>query len=65
MNNAKLNANKVLKLLFWAFTAAFLIGAFLASDRSDMFAGLGRLLNYPAQVTKDCFLIGGVSGSFV
>ncbi len=65
MNNAKLNASKVLKLLFWAFTAAFLIGAFLASDRSDMFAGLGRLLNYPAQVTKDSFLIGGVSGTFL
>ncbi len=65
MKGSKYSASTVLKGTFWAMDLAFLVAAFIASDRAGMFAGLGELLNYPAQITKDSFLIGGLSATFL
>ena len=55
----------LLKLVMSAFTIAFLIGAFCAPDRSEMFAGLGRIISKPSMLTKDYFFleIGSISGA--
>ena len=48
----------VLTLFFYAF-------AFAMPDRSEMLSGLTDILLYPAQVTKDYFIIGNLSGTFL
>ena len=63
----KMETGKVLRAMMCAFTAAFLIGAVLAPDMSEMFSGLGRICTLPAQLTKDYFKpeLGSISGSML
>ncbi len=57
----------VLRAVMCAFAAAFLLGALLAPDSREMFAGFGRILTGPAQLTKDYFKpeLGSVSGAML
>ena len=48
-----------------ASTLAFLVAAVLCPDRAQMFTGLAGILMSPAQITKDYFIIGSVSGTFL
>ena len=63
----KLKAGRVLRAMMCLFTLAFLIGAILAPDRSEMFSGLGRICTLPAQLTKDYFMpeLGSISGAML
>ena len=45
--------------------AAYLIAALLVPDRGQMMSGLAQILMSPAQLTKDYFEIGSVSGTFL
>lgn len=60
----KLDASRMLKLVFWFFTAAFLVAALVSPDRGGMISGLGTLFTTPAQTTKDYFAVGGISATF-
>ena len=60
----KLDASQMLKLVFWLFTAAFLVAALISPDRGSLVSGLKTLYTTPAQVTKDYFAVGGVSATF-
>ena len=40
----QLSASSFLRLLFAAFTFAFLCSAFIAPDRAEMFTGLRRIM---------------------
>lgn len=59
------DSSYLLRLMMSALTIAFLIGAICAGDRSEMFAGLGRIVSKPSLLTKDYFYaeIGSVSGA--
>lgn len=59
------SASQILKLVFWLFSALFLIVALISPDRGQMISGLGQLYTTPAQVTKDYFEVGGVSATFL
>lgn len=59
------NNSKTIKMFLVAATVVFYLAAIAAPDRADMISGLGKLLMYPAQVTKDYFIIGSISGSFL
>ncbi len=61
------NSGSILRYMLSAFTLAFLIGAICAPDRSEMFAGLGRILSKPSLLTKDYFFleIGSISGAML
>ena len=48
-----------------ACTVYFYGAAFLAPDRSEMIPGLLRIILSPAQVTRDYFFIGSISGAFL
>ena len=63
----RMEAGRILRGAMCAFAAAFLLGALLAPDRGQMFAGLGRILTAPAQLTKDYFKpeLGSVSGAML
>ena len=60
-----LNAVNVIRLFLLASSAAYLIAAFLVPDRGQMMSGLAQILMSPAQLTKDYFEIGSVSGTFL
>ncbi len=55
----------VIRLFLLASSAAFLIGAVAAPDRGQMLPGLAQILMSPAQLTKDYFEIGNISGTFL
>ena len=59
-----LSASCTLKVVFWLFTAAFLVAAIISPDRAEMFSGLKAIYTTPAQVTKDYFEVGSVSATF-
>ncbi len=67
MNEKWKNANtgSMLKVVFWLFTLVFLIAAVAAPDRAEMLSGLKAIYTTPAQVTKDYFEVGSVSGTFM
>ena len=65
MANQKNDSVKVIRLFLLASSAAFLIAAVLAPDRGEMLTGLARILMSPAQLTKDYFIIGSISGAFL
>ena len=48
----------VLTLFFYAY-------AFAMPDRMEMLSGLKTILLTPAQVTKDYFIVGNLSGTFL
>ena len=56
---------KAVRFFLMASSAAFLIAAGLAPDRGEMVTGLARILMSPAQLTKDYFAVGSVSGAFL
>ena len=60
----QLDASRMLKLVFWLFTAAFLVAALVSPDRGSLVSGLKALYTTPAQVTKDYFAVGGLSATF-
>lgn len=59
-----LDASKTIKAVMWLFVLAFLAAAGISADRNAMISGLSRILTTPAQVTKDYFVVGSVSGTF-
>ena len=65
MGNQKYDTVKVIRLFLLASSAAFLIAAGLAPDRDQMLTGLAQILMSPAQLTKDYFAVGSVSGTFL
>ena len=65
MANQKTDSVKIIRFFLMASSAAFLIAAGLAPDRGEMITGLARILMSPAQLTKDYFAVGSVSGAFL
>ena len=65
MANQKTDSVKIIRFFLMASSAAFLIAAGLAPDRGEMITGLARILMSPAQLTKDYFEVGSVSGAFL
>ena len=63
----KMEPRRVLRALMCAFTAAFLVAAFLAPDAKQMLSGLGSICTAPAQLTRDYFKpeLGGISGTML
>ena len=59
-----LPASCMLKVVFWLFTAAFLVAALISPDRAELISGLQAIYTTPAQVTKDYFEVGSVSAAF-
>ena len=55
----------MIRLFLLASSAAFLIAAGLAPDRGQMMSGLAEILMSPAQLTKDYFAVGSISGTFL
>ena len=60
-----LSESDFLKWVVGAFSAAFLIAAFLVPDRADMLSGLGRILSQPCKIPGNCFAIGGYAGTLL
>ena len=60
-----LSSVNVIRLFLLASSAAYLIAALLVPDRGRMMSGLAQILMSPAQLTKDYFEIGSVSGTFL
>ena len=60
-----LSSVNVIRLFLLASSAAYLIAALLVPDRGQMMSGLAQILMSPAQLTKDYFEIGSVSGTFL
>ena len=65
MANQKNDSVKIIRLFLLASSAAFMLGAVLAPDRGEMMSGLAEILMSPAQLTKDYFFIGSISGTFL
>ena len=65
MANQKSDPVKAVRFFLMASSAAFLIAAGIAPDRGEMVTGLARILMSPAQLTKDYFAVGSVSGAFL
>ena len=65
MVNQKNDSVKIIRLFLLASSAAFMIAAGLAPDRGAMLTGLAEILMSPAQLTKDYFAIGSISGAFL
>ena len=65
LETLKNNSVKTIRLFLLASSAAFMIAAGLAPDRREMMTGLATILMSPAQLTKDYFAIGSVSGTFL
>lgn len=61
----KLLKENPIRTFLTASTLAFLLAAALCPDRAQMITGLANILMSPAQITKDYFLIGSVSGTFL
>ena len=64
-NQKNLNTVNVIRIFLLASSAAYLIGAIAAPDRGQMLTGLAQILMSPAQLTKDYFEIGSISGTFL
>lgn len=60
-----LSSVNVIRIFLLASSAAYLIGAIAAPDRGEMMSGLAQILMSPAQLTKDYFEIGSISGTFL
>ena len=63
-----LQAEQLIRLLFWFFSLAFLAMALLAPDRENMFSGLVKICTSSGQTTKSYFeslYYGGISGAFL
>lgn len=60
----KLKENPVRTFLS-VFPLFALAAAVLSPDRAEMLTGLASILMSPAQITKDYFIIGSVSGTFL
>ena len=65
MGTQKNDTVKIIRFFLLVSSAAFLIAAGLAPDRGEMVTGLARIIMSPAQLTKDYFAIGSVSGTFL
>ena len=63
--NGALSTVNAIRIFLLASSAAYLIGAIAAPDRGEMMSGLAQILMSPAQLTKDYFLVGSVSGTFL
>lgn len=62
--SVKDNPGHVLRLFLTAATLALYLMAVLSPDREELFTGFARIMLSPAQLTKDYFLLGSVSGTF-
>ena len=60
----ELDAAGALKVVMWLFVLACLTAAAAAPDRGQMLPGLWNIYTTPAQLTKDYFVVGGVSAAF-
>lgn len=66
MANRKHDSVPVIRLFLLASSAAYLIAAILFGLRDGaMLTGLAQILMSPAQLTKDYFAVGSVSGAFL
>ncbi len=65
MTIKKEDTGKAVRLFLAVTTLYFFAAALIAPDRGSMLSGLGNILLYPGQTTKDYFLIGGVSATFL
>lgn len=63
--NSSLNTVSIIRYFLLLSSAAYLIGAILVPDRGQMLTGLAQILMSPAQLTKDYFEIGSISGTFL
>ena len=63
--NGSLNSVNIIRIFLLASSAAYIIGAVAAPDRGEMLTGLAQILMSPAQLTKDYFIIGSISGTFL
>jgi hypothetical protein len=64
--NQKHNSAQIIRFFLLASSAAFLITAVLLGlDDGAMFSGFAQILMSPAQLTKDYFEVGSVSGAFL
>ena len=63
--NKTLSSVNIIRIFLLASSAAYLIGAIAAPDRGEMMSGLAQILMSPAQLTKDYFEIGSISGTFL
>ena len=59
------STGKTLRLYFLAVVLCCLIAAVLAPDRGAMLTGLRDILLSPAQLTRDYFFLGNISGTFL
>ena len=57
--------SKILRRFMLAATLFFYIFAFAMPDRSEMLTGLTNIILSPAQVVRDYFVIGNLSGTFL
>lgn len=65
MSTTQEQNSKIIRRFLTAVTVLFYLAAIAAPDRGEMFSGLSALLMSPAQVTKDYFIIGSISGTFL
>ncbi|MDE7262534.1 MAG: DUF1576 domain-containing protein [Oscillospiraceae bacterium] len=65
MANQKNDSVKIIRLFLLASSAAYLIAALAVPDRGNMLTGFAEILMSPAQLTKDYFIIGSISGTFL
>ena len=63
--NGSLNSVNIIRIFLLASSAAYIIAAVAAPDRAQMMTGLAQILMSPAQLTKDYFIIGSISGTFL
>ena len=63
--NDKNDTGKIIRLFLACSTLAFFVAAVLVPDRGAIMSGLTRILLSPAQLTKDYFAVGSVSGAFL
>ncbi len=61
----KLLKENPIRSFLTASTLAFFLAAVICPDRAQMVTGLANILMSPAQITKDYFIIGSVSGTFL
>ena len=62
---AQMEESKFLRLFFAFLSVSLLIAAALLPDRSEMFAGLRRILIYPCKISTNYFHMGGYAATFL
>lgn len=62
---SKMETSRIIRLFLACSVLAFVVGAVLVPDRAQMFSGLKNILLSPAQITKDYFYIGSISGTLL